>query len=106
MAYSGTDREDRTNAQIGFAVAETPTGEWTKVGTQPIVSFDSSEWDSVGLTYYPGAIEPSLVSFDEGGLAVLRGIGSIQIELCLRIGLLRSRQYRPRRPQGYRTDGD
>ncbi len=67
MAYSGTDREDRTNAQIGFAVAETPTGEWTKVGTQPIVSFDSSEWDSVGLTYYPGAIEPSLVSFDEGG---------------------------------------
>ena len=37
------------------------------MGTQPIVSFDSSEWDSVGLTYYPGAIEPSLVSFDEGG---------------------------------------
>lgn len=66
MAYCGTNRSDRTDADIGFAVAKEPTGEWVKVGTEPFIEFNSSEWDSVGLTSYPGAIEPSLISYDEG----------------------------------------
>lgn len=52
-------------------MAKTPDGEWVKVGTQPLVTFNSSEWDTVGLSWYPGAIEPSLVSFDEGGKVYL-----------------------------------
>ena len=71
MAYSGSDRADRADADIGFAVAKEADGEWVKVGTQPFIRFNSSEWDSVGLTYYPGAIEPSLVSFDKGGKVYL-----------------------------------
>ncbi len=71
MAYSGSTRADRADADIGFAVAKTPDGEWVKVGTTPFIDFSSSQWDSVGLTYYPGAIEPSLVSFDQGGKVYL-----------------------------------
>ena len=71
MAYSGSDRADRKDADIGFAVAKTPDSEWVKVGDEPIVTFTSSEWDSVGLTYYPGAIEPSLVSYDMQGKVYL-----------------------------------
>ena len=71
MAYSGSDREDRADADIGFAVAKEPDGEWVKVGTEPFIRFNSSEWDTVGLTYYPGAIEPSLISYDKGGKVYL-----------------------------------
>ena len=71
MAYSGSDREDRTDADIGFAVAKTPDGDWVKVGNEPFIEFNSSEWDTVGLSYYPGAIEPSLVSFDRAGKVYL-----------------------------------
>lgn len=71
MAYCGNNLSTRNNASIGLAVAETPTGEWVKVGTKPLVAFESSEWDSVGLTSYPGAIEPSLVSYDKGGKVYL-----------------------------------
>lgn len=71
MAYSGSDRADRADADIGLAVAEAPDGEWVKVGTEPLIEFNSSEWDSVGLTWYPGAIEPSLVSYDKAGKVYL-----------------------------------
>ncbi len=71
MAYSGSDRADRTDADIGFAVAKEPDGAWVKVGDEPFIKFTSSEWDSVGLTYYPGAIEPSLVSYDKAGKVYL-----------------------------------
>lgn len=71
MAYSGTDRADGNDADIGLAVAKTPDGEWIKVGDEPLVTFDSAQWDAVGLSWYPGAIEPSLVSFDEGGKVYL-----------------------------------
>ena len=71
MAYSGSTRADRADAQIGLAVAKTPDGEWVKVGTTPLITFRSSDWDDVGLTYYPGAIEPSLVSYDQGGKVYL-----------------------------------
>lgn len=71
MAYSGSDRADRTDADIGFADAKEPDGAWVKVGDEPFIRFTSSEWDSVGLTYYPGAIEPSLVSYDKAGKVYL-----------------------------------
>lgn len=71
MAYSGTDRTDRKDAEIGLAVAKTPAGDWVKVGTKPLLPFDSTEWDNVGLTTYPGNIEASLVSFDKAGKVYL-----------------------------------
>lgn len=65
MAYSGnSSTKDLKNASIGLAVSQTPDGEWIKVGTQPLVAFDSTEWDSTGLLSYTGDIEPSLVSYD------------------------------------------
>ena len=71
MSYSGSDRSDRMDADIGLAVAETPDGEWTKVGSEALIEFNSSEWDNVGLSYYPGCIESSLVSFDKSGKVYL-----------------------------------
>lgn len=65
MAYSGNaSTKDAKNASIGLAVSTAPDGEWIKVGTKPLIAFDSTEWDSTGLLNYPGDIEPSLVSYD------------------------------------------
>lgn len=71
MAYSGTDRTDRKDAEIGLAVSKSPDGDWIKVGTAPLLPFDSTEWDNVGLTTYPGNIEASLVSYDKAGKVYL-----------------------------------
>ncbi len=67
MAYSGSNQKGRVNAQIGLAVAETPDGEWVKVGTSPVVTFNAGDYDPTGILSYRGAIEPSLVSFDKAG---------------------------------------
>ena len=71
MAYSGSSEKNRANAQIGLAVAETPDGEWVKVGTSPVVRFNAGNYDPMGILSYRGAIEPSLVSFDQGGKVYL-----------------------------------
>lgn len=68
MAYSGnSSAKDTKNASIGLAVSQSPDGEWIKVGTEPLIRFDSTEWDSTGLLSYTGDIEPSLVSYDGEG---------------------------------------
>lgn len=67
MAYSGSKEADKSEAQIGLAVAETPDGAWTKVGDKPLITFKSSDWDTMGLATYPGCIEPSLIRYGETG---------------------------------------
>ena len=64
---SGTDRcyEAYQKVGAGFEVVINIQGD------EPFIRFTSSEWDSVGLTYYPGAIEPSLVSYDKAGKVYL-----------------------------------
>ena len=71
MAYSGSNVKNRGNAQIGLAVAETPDGEWVKVGAKPVVTFSAGNYDPMGILTYRGAIEPSLVSFDKAGKVYL-----------------------------------
>ena len=71
MAYSGSNTKDRANAQIGLAVAETPDGEWVKVGNSPVVTFNAGNYDPMGILSYRGAIEPSLVSYDKAGKVYL-----------------------------------
>ena len=71
MAYSGSDEKNRANAEIGLAVSKTPDGEWVKVGSSPVVTFDAGHYDPMGILSYRGAIEPSLVSFDKGGKVYL-----------------------------------
>lgn len=71
MAYSGTSISGRKNSQIGLAVAKEPDGEWIKVGNEPIVKFDSSQWEPTGVVKYKGAYEPSLISFDREGKVYL-----------------------------------
>lgn len=68
MAYSGNSgKNNKKNASIGFAVSDKPDGEWIRTGSNPVVKFDSAEFDRTGLLEYDGAIEPSLISFDENG---------------------------------------
>lgn len=71
MAYAGSEKVNRSNAQIGFAVSNSIDGEYIRVGEAPVVSFDKTEQTPVGLTNYKGANEPSLVSFDKKGKLTL-----------------------------------
>ena len=71
MAYSGSSKQNRTNAQIGFAVCDTIDGDYIKVGENPIVEFSKQEQTAVGLTNYKGLTEPSLVSYDKKGKITL-----------------------------------
>ena len=68
MAYSGNSgKNNKKNASIGLAVSNKPDGEWVRAGKDPIVKFNRSDFDRVGLLEYEGDIEPSLISFDENG---------------------------------------
>lgn len=71
MAYAGSAKSNRSNAQIGFAVAKEIDGEYLRVGGAPVISFDKTQETPVGLTNYKGVNEPSLVSFDKGGKVTL-----------------------------------
>ena len=71
MAYAGSSKSNRSNAQIGFAVSETLDGQYLRVGDEPVVSFDKTEQTPVGLTNYKGVCEPSLVSYDRKGKLTL-----------------------------------
>ena len=64
MAYqANADEFEEKCFEIGLAVAETPDGEWIKVGDKPILTnYATQSGDSV-LGYYA----PSLVSNDKGG---------------------------------------
>ena len=57
MAYQGNDAKEEKNYSVGLAVAKDALGEWIKVGTSPVIPYDSV---SFGSAY--GIGEPSLVS--------------------------------------------
>ncbi|MBR2341447.1 MAG: hypothetical protein IKA72_03470 [Clostridia bacterium] len=67
MVYSGSSKSNRGNAQIGFAVSETIDGEYIRVSDKPLVVFDKTTQTPVGLKNYKGAVEPSIVSYDQKG---------------------------------------
>lgn len=74
MAYSGSAQgKNRMHAQIGLAVSERPDGEFIRVGTNPVISFNVTDYDETGLGIAPyrGVVEPSLVSFDKAGKVLL-----------------------------------
>ncbi|HJA02560.1 MAG TPA: hypothetical protein H9797_04170 [Candidatus Gallimonas gallistercoris] len=67
MAYCGTPQADETQFSIGLAVAQSPDGAWTKVGSQPVVAFDAANAGSAQTAV--GNYAPSLVNYDkEGGV--------------------------------------
>ena len=67
MVYSGSSKANRGNAQIGFAVSETIDGEYIRVSEKPLIAFDKTLETPVGLKNYKGAVEPSIVSYDQKG---------------------------------------
>lgn len=71
MAYAGSEKSSRSNAQIGFAVSNEIDGGYVRVGDAPVVTFDKTEQTPVGLTNYKGVNEPSLVSYDRKGKLTL-----------------------------------
>jgi len=58
MAYCASSKTTETANQIGFAVAKEIMGEWTKLGTEPIFTFDQS-LASVNGCYAPSLVNPS-----------------------------------------------
>lgn len=67
MVYSGSSKANRGNSQIGFAVSETIDGEYVRVSEKPLIEFDKTTQTPVGLKNYKGAVEPSIVSYDQKG---------------------------------------
>lgn len=60
MAYCGTSERDESAMQIGLAVATSVNGTWTKVGEEPIITFDDTG---------DGCYAPSLINYDgESGI--------------------------------------
>lgn len=71
MAYAGSKKSNRNNAEIGFAVSDSIDGTYIRVGKNPVVAYDKTEQTPVGLTNYKGVTEPSLVSYDKKGKLTL-----------------------------------
>ena len=61
MAYCGTSQADETQFEIGLAVAQSPDGTWTKVGTAPVVTFDTAALGAPETSV--GCYAPSLVNY-------------------------------------------
>lgn len=61
IAYSGTESINDTSFSIGLAVTNDPLGTWVKVGSSPVISYDSSVYGSSYTGYYA----PSLVNLDK-----------------------------------------
>ena len=70
MAYQGGSNNNHKNYQIGFAVSKTADGEFVKVGTAPVVSYDD-----VALGYSWGIGQPSLVSYEGGKVYLFYTMG-------------------------------
>ena len=60
MAYQATSTANETAYSIGFAVAASLTGEWVKVGTEPVVEYDAAIYGN-----YVGYYSPSLIANTE-----------------------------------------
>lgn len=71
MAYAGSEKSNRNNAEIGFAVSNSIDGNYIRVGENPVVTYDKTEQTPVGITNYKGVTEPSLVSYDKKGKLTL-----------------------------------
>ena len=67
MAYHGYNNLDGYNGQIGFAVSNSPDGQFTRVGAEPIVKYDPNLWAKDSLQRYRGSLQPSLMSYDRKG---------------------------------------
>lgn len=64
MAYLGCTSTDNQENKVGLAVANSPEGPFTRVGTEPLVNF---ELDTTSTVFQWGVGQPSLVSIDKAG---------------------------------------
>lgn len=72
MAYAGTGTQSsRDGAQIGLAVASSPAGPWTRVGSAPFVTWSASDYTQYGELLTDGVNEPSLVSYNRAEQVIL-----------------------------------
>lgn len=70
MAYQANDNALDKCYQIGFAVAKTADGEFVKIGTTPVISYDDT-----ALGYAWGVGQPSLVHYDGGKVYLFYTMG-------------------------------
>ena len=61
IAYCATDDANDVGFQIGLAVAQDPLGDWVKVGTAPVISFDRNQYGQSSV----GCYAPSVVNYDK-----------------------------------------
>lgn len=74
MAYNGNNNNTNTNNHIGLAVTNDILGEWTRVGTTPILSNPEAQEAAYGFG------SPSLVSYDLQGKGYLfYSVGEINV---------------------------
>ena len=72
MAYAGTGAQSsRDGAQIGLAVANSPTGPWTRVSAEPFVTWSASDYTQYGEVLTKGVNEPSLVNYNSASQVIL-----------------------------------
>lgn len=72
MAYAGTDTQSsRDGAQIGLAVANAPTGPWTRVSAQPFITWSAADYTQYGELLTDGVNEPSLVNYNAASQVIL-----------------------------------
>lgn len=60
MAYAATSLASEKCMQIGLAVSNSPVEEFVKVGTEPIITFNSTVYGT-----FEGCMSPSLVNYDK-----------------------------------------
>lgn len=61
IAYCATDDANDCGSQIGLAVAQDPLGDWVKVGTAPVITFDRAQYGQSSV----GCYAPSVVNYDK-----------------------------------------
>lgn len=72
MAYAGTQSDtSRKGAQIGLAVAKTPTGPFERVNDTPFLTWNAYDYSQYGETVTNGVCEPSLINYNGGGQIIL-----------------------------------
>ncbi len=66
MAYAATDNlSGKYDCSIGFALSDSPTGQFVRVGEAPFVQYQPDIY--MTSSFVKGCSEPSLVSYDRGG---------------------------------------
>lgn len=60
MVYAATDQANEKCNQIGMAVSNNPTETFVKVGTEPVIKYDSVVYEK-----FEGCMSPSVINYDK-----------------------------------------